>query len=64
MHGKGPTEPQLQAVITGGRCVAKKKGTYRGHHLPWRKKRKKKKGEKRRRVPSTGIELANFDFIV
>ena len=61
MHGNGPTEPQLQVVITGGWCVAKKKGnTYRGHHLPWRKKKKKKKEQ----VPSTGIELANFDFIV
>ena len=52
-------------VITGGWCVAKKKGnTYRGHHLPSRKKRKKKKGEKKEAVPSTGIELANFDFMV
>ena len=59
MHGNGPTEPQLQVVITGGWCVAKKKvNTYRGHHLPWRKKRKKEE------VPGTGIELANFDFIV
>ena len=66
MHGKGPTEPQLQAVITGGWCVAKKKGnTYRGHHLPRRKKKgRKKKGKKKEEVPSTGIELANFDFIV
>ena len=47
-------------VITGGWCVAKKKGTYRGHHLPWRKK----KGKKKEEVPSTGIELANFDLIV
>ena len=61
MHGNGPTEPQLQVVITGAWCVAKKKGnTYRGHHLPWRKKKGKKKGEKKK-VPSTGIELANFD---
>ena len=52
-------------VITGGWCVAKKKGnTYRGHHLPWRKKKKKKKGKKKEEVPSTDIELANFDFIV
>ena len=65
MHGNGPTEPQLQVMITGGWCVAKKKGTYRGHHLPWRKKKgKKKKGEKKEEVPSTGIELANFDLIV
>ena len=66
MHGNGPTEPQLQVVITGGWCVANKKGnTYRGHHLPWRKKkRKKKKWKKKEEVPSTAIELANFDFIV
>ena len=47
-------------------CVAKKKKKhtwylyeylYRGHHLPWRKKKGKKK-----EVPS--IELANFDWIV
>ena len=25
MNGNGPTEPQLQVVITGGWCVAKKK---------------------------------------
>ena len=62
MHGNGPTEPQLQVVITGGWCVAKKKRKY--IHLPWRKKRKKKKGKKKEEVPNTGIELANFDFIV
>ena len=28
------------------------------------KKGKKKKGKKKEEVPSTGIELANFDFIV
>ena len=28
------------------------------------KKRRKKKGKKKEVVPSTGIELANFDFIV
>ena len=68
VHGNGPTEPQLQVVITGGWCVAKKKGTYiqcRGHHLPWRKtKGKKKKGRKKEEVSSTGVELANFDLIV
>ena len=66
MHGNGPTEPQLQqVVITGGWCVVKKKGTYRGHHLPWRKKKgRKKKGRKKEEVPSTGIELVNFDLIV
>ena len=67
MHGNGPTEPQLQVVITGGWCVAKKKKehTYRGHHLPWRKKKgRKKRGKKTEDEPSTGIELANFDLIV
>ena len=45
--------------------MQKKKGTYRGHHLPWKKKKgKEKKGKKEEEVPSTGIELANFDFIV
>ena len=43
----------------------KKEHTYRGHHLPWRKKKgRKKKGKKKEEVPSTGIELANFDLIV
>ena len=54
-------------VITGGWCVAKKKrnipGTYIGHHLPWRKKKGKKRKTKKE-VPSTGIELANFDWVV
>ena len=66
MHGNGPTEPQLQVVITGGWCVAKKKEidtedtTSRGE----KKKGRKKKGEKKEEVPRTGIELANFDFIL
>ena len=65
VHGNRPTELQLQVVITGGWCVAKKKEhTYRRHHLPWRKKKGKKKKEKKKEVPSTGIELANFDWIV
>ena len=66
MHGNGPTEPQLQVVITGGWCVAKKKGTYIQRTPPpmEKKKREKKKREKKEEVPSTGIELANFDFIV
>ena len=58
-------------VITGGWCVAKKKGTYIQRTPPpmEKKKRKKKKGKtkggkKKEEVPSTGIELANFDFIV
>ena len=29
-----------------------------------KKKKKKKKGRKKEEVPSTGMELANFDFIV
>ena len=29
-----------------------------------KKKGKKRKGEKKEEVPSTGIELANFDLIV
>ena len=29
-----------------------------------KKKRKKKKGKKKENVPSTGIELANFDLII
>ena len=33
-----------------------------GHHLPWRKKKGKEK--KLKEVPSTGIELANFDWMV
>ena len=66
MHGNGPTEPQLQVVITGGWCVAKKKGTYIQRTPPpmEKKKRKKQKGEKKEQVPSMGIELANFDFIL
>ena len=43
----------------------KKEHTYRGHHLPWRKKKGKKKREKKKEeMPSTRIELANFDFTV
>ena len=57
--------PQLQVVITGGWCVAKKKGTYIQRTPPpmENKKGEEKKGEKKE-VPSTGIELANFDWIV
>ena len=61
MHGNGPTEPQLQVVITGGWCVAKKKGTYIQRTPP---PMEKKKGKKKEEVPSTGIELANFDLII
>ena len=63
-------------VITGGWCVAKKKGTHiQRTPPPMEKKTKEKKTEekkteekktkeKKKEVPSTGIELANFDFIV
>ena len=67
MHGNGPTEPQLQVVITGGWCVAKKKehtGTEDTTSLGEKKKKKKKREKKKEEVPSTGIELANFDLIV
>ena len=66
MHGNGPKEPQLQVVITGGWCVAKKKGTHIQRTPPpmEKKKREKKKGEKKEEVPSTGVELTNFNFIV
>ena len=60
MHGNGPTEPQLQMVITGGWCVAKKKEIHTEDTTSHGEKKRKKKEE----VPSTGIELANFDFIV
>ena len=52
MHGNGPTEPQLQVVITGA--------TSHGEKKKWGEK----KGKKKEEVPSTGIELGNFDFIV
>ena len=48
----------------------KKEHTYRGHHLPSRKRKgkekkgKKEKKKKKKEVPSTGIELANVDWIV
>ena len=65
MHGNGPTEPQLQVVITGGWCVAEKKGKHTEDTTSHgEKKKEKKKGKKKEEVPSTGIELANFDFIV
>ena len=57
-------------VITGGWCVAKKKGTYIQRTPPpmekkkGKKKRERKKGKEKEEVPSTGIELAYFDFIV
>ena len=46
-------------------CKNKTKHTYRGHHLPWSKKKETKKGKKKgkkKEVPS--IEPANFDLIV
>ena len=54
---------ELQVVITGGWCVAKKKINIQRTPPPMEKKRKKKE-EKKKEVPSTGIELANFDWIV
>ena len=50
VHGNGPTEPELQVVITGGWCVAKKKGTYIQRTPPpmEKKKRVKKKGKKKK----------------
>ena len=64
VHGNGPTEPQLQVVITGGWCVAKKKGTHTEDTTSHGEKKKGKKKGKKEEVPSTGIELANFDLIV
>ena len=50
VHGNGPTEPQLQVVITGGWCVAKIKGTYiQRTPPPMEKKKRKKKKEKEKR---------------
>ena len=46
-------------------CKKKQEHTYIGHHLPWRKRKgEKKKKAKKKEVPSTGIEIANFDWIV
>ena len=69
VHGrKCPTEPQLHVVVTGGWCVAKKKRNILSLHRtppPMEKKKKKKKKRKKiQEVPSTGIEIANFDWIV
>ena len=46
--------------------MQKKKGTYIQRTPPpmEKKKRKKKNGKKKEEVPTTGIELANFDLIV
>ena len=64
MHGNGPTEPQLQVVITGGWCVAKKRNIQRTPPPMEKKKRKKIKGKKKRCRARVGIELANFDLTV
>ena len=50
----------------GAHAYIKKKGTYIERTPPpmEKKKRKKKKGKKKEEVPSTGIELANFDLVV
>ena len=45
--------------------MQKKKGTYiQRTPPPMEKKKRKEKKEKKKEVPSTGIELANFDWIV
>ena len=45
--------------------MQKKKGTYiQRTPPPMEKKKRKKKGKKEEEVPITGIELANFDFVV
>ena len=50
-------------VITGGWCVAQKKGTYiQRIPPPMEKKTGKKNRKKKKEVPC--IELANFDWIV
>ena len=41
-----------------------KKKVQRTPHPMEKKKRKKKKGKKKQQVPSTGIELANFELTV
>ena len=50
-------------MITGGWCVAKKKEIHAEDTTSHGEKKEKKKGEKEE-VASTGIDLANFDFIV
>ena len=43
----------------------KKKGTYiQRTPPPMEKKKREKKKRKKKEVPSTGIELANFDWVV
>ena len=45
--------------------MQEKKGTYiQRTPSPMEKKKRKKKGKKKEEVPSTGIELAKFDFTV
>ena len=53
-------------VITGGWCVAKIKRNIHTEDTTshGEKKKEKKRGKKKEEVPSTGIELANFDLIV
>ena len=67
MHGNGPTEPQLQVVITGGWYVPKEERIIHTEDTTSHgEKTKEKEKEEKKEVPSTstGIELANFDFIV
>ena len=51
----------------GAHAYIKKKGTYIERTPPpmeKKKKQEKKKWKKKEEVPTTGIELANFDLIV
>ena len=50
----------------GAHAYIKKKGTYIERTPPpmEKKKQEKKKWKKKEEVPTTGIELANFDLIV
>ena len=49
----------------GAHAYIKKKGTYiERTPPPMEKKKGKKKRRKKKEVPTTGIELANFDLIV
>ena len=47
-----------------GGVLQKKKEIHTEDTTHGEKKGEEKKGKKKEEVPSTGIELANFDFIV
>ena len=57
--------PSCRWWLQVGGVLQKKKGTYIQRTPPpmEKKKRKRKKREKKKEVPSTGIELANFNWI-